>query len=366
MRLTLVIPSLAGGGAERVLSTLANYWQGMGRGVTLLTYDDGTVPPFYGLDPDIRHVPLGIAQDSRHFVAGVRNNLRRVSALRAALRGSAPDAVVSFLEQTNVLTLLATRGSGTPAVVSERMDPASYRVGAAWERARRWTYPSASAVVVQTQRAADYFPRSLRPRVRVIPNPVVPPPVTKDPSGGPSPRPALIAMGRLHPQKGFDLLLRAFAGTRELHPEWSLTILGEGPSRAELEALRDRLGLAGCVSLPGRVKAPDAFLARADVFVMPSRFEGFPNALCEAMACGLPSISADCPSGPREIIRHGVDGLLVPKEDVGALAAALRRLMSDAGERRRLARRAPEVTERFSPDKVLGMWEELLGHVTRR
>lgn len=171
-------------------------------------------------------------------------------------------------------------------------------------------------------------------------------------------------MGRLSEQKHFDLLLQAFANLKDAHPEWTLTILGEGELRSQLEDLRDRLGLKDRVYLPGVVKNPHDFLRQADFFVMSSLFEGFPNAICEAMACGLPVISTDCPSGPREIIREGIDGILVPTEDVSALTAAIQKLMLDQALRQDLGRNALEITERFSLERIMGMWDEILQEVT--
>jgi glycosyltransferase involved in cell wall biosynthesis len=168
----------------------------------------------------------------------------------------------------------------------------------------------------------------------------------------------IVAMGRMRHQKGFDLLLKAFASCS--NPEWRLVIFGEGQERKGFELLIRELGLEGKVFMPGVVKDSMSLLKQADLFVMSSRFEGFPNALLEAMACGLPVISFDCPSGPGEIIRNGVDGLLVAPEDVNAMADAMKRLMADGEERKRLGTRAIEVLDRFGIEKVMKKWEELL------
>jgi glycosyltransferase involved in cell wall biosynthesis len=360
MRLTLVISSLYSGGAERVMSVMANYWAAKGWNVTLLTLDDGLEPPFYDLDSKIRFIPLGIAGDSPNLIVGLWNNLKRVYVLRRAIYNSQPKVVLSFLDKTNVLTLLAARMLGVPVVVSERIDPEMYSIGNAWNKLRRWTYPIAERVVVQTERARAYFPRKVQTDIKIIPNPIVSLPQEKTSSNKLPTKSSIIAIGRFDRQKGFDLLLQAFARLKDQHPKWNLTILGEGPLRAELESLRHELGLTDRVHLPGLVQNPYELLNQANLFVLSSRFEGFPNSLCEAMASGLPVIATDCPSGPREIIRDGVDGLLIPPEDVEALAKAMDRLMSDEPERKRLASRAVEITERFGLEKVMGMWEELV------
>jgi GalNAc-alpha-(1->4)-GalNAc-alpha-(1->3)-diNAcBac-PP-undecaprenol alpha-1,4-N-acetyl-D-galactosaminyltransferase len=365
VKLALVIPSLTAGGAERVMSIMANHWAGQGWDIRLLSFDDGAVPPFFALDPRVRHRPLALLGDSAHALAGAFANLRRLRVLREALRAENPAAVISFLDTTNVLTLLATRGLGIPVIVAEHIDPAHYPLRPAWAALRRWLYPQADRVVVLTERAARYFPRSLGERLRVVPNPVVVPEMPAETS---IERPAgrrIVAMGRLVEQKGFDLLLQAFAELSRRHPDWSLVILGEGPSRGSLEALRDRLGLAERVAMPGSVRCPEAILARSDLFVLSSRFEGFPMALCEAMALGLPVVAFDCPTGPREIVTDGVDGRLIPAGDGEALAAAMDRLMADAGERRRLGERARTVGERFGLDRVMSLWEHLLAEVTQ-
>jgi glycosyltransferase involved in cell wall biosynthesis len=166
-------------------------------------------------------------------------------------------------------------------------------------------------------------------------------------------------MGRLAPEKGFDQLIRAFANCAPKHSEWSLVILGEGGERAHLEGLAVSLGVAARVHLLGQVREPVGVLRRADLFVLSSAAEGWPNALAEAMASGLPVISFDC-AGSCEIVRDHLDGVLVRRHgDAGALALAMDRLMSDEGERERLGRHALGITERFGVEGVVKLWEEL-------
>jgi GalNAc-alpha-(1->4)-GalNAc-alpha-(1->3)-diNAcBac-PP-undecaprenol alpha-1,4-N-acetyl-D-galactosaminyltransferase len=365
VRCTLIIAVLSAGGAERVMSRMANYWAAKGWEITLLTCDDGAEPPFYPLDPRVAHLPLGIAKVSPHPIVGIGYNLIGIQGLRAAIIRSKPDVTISFMDKINIITLLATRWLNIPTIVSERNDPAMYFPGKMWEMLRQWTYPFADRLVVQTARAGNYFPAELQDRIQVIPNPVILPPVAPAATQQRLGERSLIAIGRLDRQKGFDLLLRALAKITDRYPEWRLSILGEGKLRPQLEALRNELGLQDRVQLLGQVQNPHELLQQADIFVMSSRFEGFPNALCEAMVCGLPVISTDCPNGPREIVRDGIDGILVPTEDVSALAAAMERLMADPNERKCLAARAVEVAQRFGIDKVMLMWEALITEVIK-
>ena len=363
MRITLVIFSLVAGGAERVMAAMANFWAEKGWTVNLLTLDAGTEPPFYPLHPAVRHQPLALAGISSGPVQALLSNFHRIRKLRAAIRQTEPGAVISLMSETNVLTLLATAGLAVPVLVQEQNDPSRQKICRTWAALRRWTYPRATRVILLTQRSLDYFSPRVQKRTRIIPNPAM---VTVDPGGpvaGSGPGRTMIAMGRLVPQKGLDLLLQAFARVAEKHPDWSLEILGEGPLRGELEALTQALGLRARVRLPGTTREPHAKLRRADLFVMSSRHEGFPLSLCEALACGLPAISFDCPTGPSEIIRDGIDGVLVPPENIGALSAAMDQLMGDAPRRAALAARAPEVLGRFGLGQVMGLWEAALAEV---
>jgi GalNAc-alpha-(1->4)-GalNAc-alpha-(1->3)-diNAcBac-PP-undecaprenol alpha-1,4-N-acetyl-D-galactosaminyltransferase len=360
MRLTLIIASLGCGGAERVMATIANYWAEKGWCVTLLTLEGTGVGDFYVIHPMVQRRPLGIAGASSGPIRGILNNMTRALVLRRAIHESRPDAVISFMDSTNVLVLLSCLGLRLPVIVSERCDPAQNRPGMIWEGLRHMLYPLAYCLIAQTGSILMYFGRGIRRRARVIPNPVVQPYGPVGRGGTERVGRVLITAGRLVPQKGFDLLIHAFGSIAPRHPEWTLEIWGDGPMRRTLEGLRDRLGLGDRVRLPGVTRSLAAEFAHSDLYVLSSRFEGFPNVLCEAMAHGLPAVSFDCPTGPREIIRDGSDGLLVPPGDVPALAASLSRLMGAEDERRRLASRAPEVAERFALEKVMGQWEEVV------
>ncbi|HEY6351159.1 MAG TPA: glycosyltransferase family 4 protein [Candidatus Angelobacter sp.] len=360
MRITLVISSLALGGAERVMSLLATLWMEQGKEVTLLTLDHGETSA-YPIHPGVKRHGLGLDEKSRYLLQGLFRNLKRISVLRRAIRESRPDVVISFMDTINVLTLLATRGLGVPVIVSERIDPKFYNIGPIWSGLRRVTYGFAAALVCQTRSALARFQAGIRVRGYVIPNPVALPPGFAQYQKQQERKTGHVvsAMGRLVPQKGFDILLRAFAQIADRHPDWSLVVMGRGPLKAELELQSNALNLGDRVHFPGEVSDPFAALRAADLFVLSSRFEGFANVLCEAMACGLPVVSFDCPSGPSDIIHDGLDGILVPPQDVDALAAAMDRLMGDYGERTRLASRAPEVLKHFGADRILNMWQEL-------
>ncbi|HZU31268.1 MAG TPA: lipid II flippase MurJ [Candidatus Angelobacter sp.] len=360
-RLTLVISTLEGGGAERVMSDLASEWAEQGKVVTILTLDEFDAPAYF-LHPAVK---LNKVNLPRRWPSGVQWFLKkfwRLPALRRAIRESEPDLIIAFMPRPAVLTLLATRLMRIPVVVSERANPKLYKVGFFWGSMRRALYPFAAGLVVETQATLECFKQMIKIKGYVIPNFLRPHDgfaTRKLNSDKDSDGHVLAAMGRLVEQKGFDLLLEAFARIAGQHPDWSLEILGSGPLESPLKLQAAKLGLQERVRFLGQVSDPFPILRRADLFAFSSRFEGYGLALAEAMACGLPVISFDCPSGPGDIIRHNVDGLLVPAEDISAMATALNRLMGNPQERARLAGRAPEVLERFNKKKVLALWSQV-------
>ena len=161
-RLTLVVPSMTSGGAERVMSTLANAWSDRGDAVTLITFEDASATPFYHLNAEIDLKQLGIAGNSWTKAAALRNTISRIWILRQAIKKSDPDLVLSFLDTTNVTTILATRGLKTPVVVEEHTDPAQKNLRARWVRLRDAVYPRADRVVVLSEQSRDYFSDSIK------------------------------------------------------------------------------------------------------------------------------------------------------------------------------------------------------------
>jgi GalNAc-alpha-(1->4)-GalNAc-alpha-(1->3)-diNAcBac-PP-undecaprenol alpha-1,4-N-acetyl-D-galactosaminyltransferase len=357
MKLVLVISSLTSGGAERVLSILANSWVERGWQVTLVTTHDDGSPSFYDLDSRVKTCPILLSEIPG---GGLFSNLKRVFSLRRMIKDEAPDLVVSFLNYTNILVLLSTLGIGFPVAISERLDPRIHKLNLAWHTLRKLLYPRARVLVNQTEAAAGWFRPWLGDRVCVVANPVLNPRFDSGELELELPQNSVLAMGRLHPQKGFDTLLKAMVTVHETMPEVRLAILGEGPLRAELENERSRLGLEEVVSFPGRFKRPQDILRRADLFVLSSVTEGFPNVLCEAMAVGLPVIATNCPSGPDEIVVSGQNGLLVPVGDSQAMAEAIITLMKDPKQRNELGSRAKAITSTFSLEKVLARWDQIL------
>jgi glycosyltransferase involved in cell wall biosynthesis len=356
MRIALVISGLSAGGAERVIVTLANCWAARGWRVALLTFEPPGTTPYYPVDPQVALRQLGIASVGSPLWRAIRQNLRRIRALRQTLRAADPDLAIAFLAKINVLTVLASRGLGFPVVVSERNNPEQQRFRGIWSWLRQRLYGTACCVVAPSRGVLETFSGDIRRRGRVIPNPVDLTPAASARRGSGH----LVAVGRLVHQKGFDLLLRAFAEVAPEHPAWTLTIWGEGEERAALEALTTELGLAGRVRLPGLTERPGQWIEDADIFVLSSRFEGFPNVIAEAMAAGLPVIAFDCPWGTDEIVRHGEDGLLVPLNDVHALAAAMRRLIADPERRRRLGEAGARNVRRFGTEAVVAEWDALI------
>jgi glycosyltransferase involved in cell wall biosynthesis len=370
MRLLIFISSMGSGGAERVSANLANYWVAKGWEITIVTLTQQSLD-FYELHPAIKRIALELTGDSANVLAGLWQNIRRVIALRRVLHQIQPDIALGMMDEANVLLALAAWNLSTLRTIGAvRIHPPQASLGYIWATLRCHTYGLLNAVTAMSSEGKDWIKTHTNAqRVSVIPNAVTWPLSGQEPRMSPSAlcrseRQLLLAVGRLNAQKGFDWLIEAFSNLVYKHPDWDLVILGEGSLRTMLEGQVRESGLEHRIFLPGRAGNMSEWYESADLYVMSSRYEGFPNTLVEAMAHGLAAVSFDCDTGPRDIIRHELDGLLVPPQgNVAELTAALDCLMSDALMRQRFAERAVEVKERFSMERIAGTWEKLFKEI---
>src|SRR5689334_15278642 len=264
MRLTLVISSLGRGGAERTASVLAGAWAERGEEVTLITLARDDVPA-YPLHPAIFLRQLRVRDGgARHLLHGAVRNFKIVRPLQAAICNLKPDFVISFMDISNVLTLLATRSLDVPTIIVEQVHPAHHAIGWHWEMLRRLLYRRADALVCASQPMLHWFEGKTRMRGRVVPNPVAPGALPGFVSyRGNKAGHVVVGMGRLVEQKGFDLLLEAFSRIAARHSDWSLKILGDGPLRGQLETQVQKLNLAGRVEFTGALAEPFSVLRAA-------------------------------------------------------------------------------------------------------
>lgn len=354
------MPSLRGGGAERVMLLLAQAFAVRGLEVDLvLASAEG--PYLKDVDESVRIVDLKR-----------RRILTSLPALAKYLKASQPLAMISAMAHANVVAIWAKRISGAPTsvLVTEHVNLSRAQLEASNVRQHlvpwlmRLSYGHADRIVAVSSGVADDLATAInipRERIEVVYNPVenhqlatLCKPELSHPSLPDDSIPFILATGRLHPQKDFSTLIRAFAHLRKDHRA-RLVILGEGGQRGDLETLIESLGLTGEILLPGFVDNPYAWMRRASLFVLSSAYEGFGIVLVEAMACGTPVVSTDCPSGPAEILENGRWGALVPVADVAALANAMSSSL-DSDDHPDVAKRAAY----FNLDMAVNRYLDLL------
>jgi GalNAc-alpha-(1->4)-GalNAc-alpha-(1->3)-diNAcBac-PP-undecaprenol alpha-1,4-N-acetyl-D-galactosaminyltransferase len=367
MHLVFVISTLSvPGGTQRVLCSLANRLQKQHR-VTILTHTAGKEISYYDLDPSITQVGIGISLPyGGIFKAGIRN-LSRIFRLRRELR-PAPDAIIAIGDIEGIRCTLAAMGLRIPVIITEHVDAhqlSAIKNGFIWSQLRKLVYPFASGIVVLTKENKAYFPERLQKKIRVIPNPV-PEMNLDDNSQSNLPEPFrenfVVTVCRLVQQKRIDILLNIFA---KLQTKTHLVIIGDGPLRNELQDAAAGLSLKDRVLFTGNLPNPWNIAQHAKAFILTSEFEGFPMVLLESLACGVPVIGFDCPTGPRDIVRNGKDGFLVPLFDEEKLRFEIDRILQNHALRADLECHAREIYTRFGMDSIIIMWEALFSEVVK-
>jgi GalNAc-alpha-(1->4)-GalNAc-alpha-(1->3)-diNAcBac-PP-undecaprenol alpha-1,4-N-acetyl-D-galactosaminyltransferase len=355
-RVAIVIESMGGGGAQQVVGQLLSKWVDRGDSPVLITFnsnhDDSTVIP---LGVELHRVDSqGPSNGWRQAVVA---NLARLWRIRRAIKNTRARRVVSFVTATNVLAILATIGLRVKVIVSERNDPLRQDPGRSWSVLRRLLYPFAWRVTANTRSALTAFAGHVSSRrLEFVPNPVRQK-VNLSLSEATEP-PFVLAVGRLHPQKNYPILFKAFAKADLLG--WRLRVLGEGIERDKLLTLASDLGIAERLDLMGYVEDPFPHYLSARLFVMASAYEGSPNALWEAMGTGLPALVSDTIDGVREICDGGQDIRFFSSGEVLDLTRQLVAMSDSLITPKRSKQNVDLVARKFAIDDVFLAWDKVI------
>lgn len=348
MKITFFIGHMGYGGAERVISLLANDYcrRGWDTDIVMLLSRDLA----QRLEPGVRLVDLSLGGGS--YLKRAPYWLRQI---RGYLKREKPDRVVSFIGRINALVLTAALGMKIPIVVSERNDPRHDGRGKGMLAFCDALYKTARAVVFQTNAEQECFSEAVKAKSVIIPNPVSTEGVSRrEPKGF-----HVVTAGRLAEQKNQKMLMDAMALVRREIPEANCTIYGEGELRQELESYVREKGLENTVFLPGHALDIHEKIADASAFVLTSEYEGLPNALIEAMMLGIPCVTTDYP-GSEEVVEDGVTGLIVPRRDAEALAKKLIALARDGASGKALGENARAEAEKYRTENVIEQWRRVI------
>lgn len=359
VNLAFVISSLNPGGAERVLSILANELI-EDYNITIITLYKSE--PFYKLNNNIQIVYCQeLYIDNPTKWQSLTNHFKLFYNLFKIIRKHEIEVCIGFMTTSNIYVALASKLRRIPCIISERIHPEHYNIGKLWSFIRKKTYPLATKLVVQTPSIKSYFEVFMKSsQLVIIKNPLAPELATKRDLNTQKKK-VVLNVGRLDYQKNQDLLIKAFVNIK--NDDWMLHIIGEGVNRNTYEDLIKSLDIEDKVKLLGNKTNVETYYNESSIFVFSSRFEGFPNALTEAMYFGLSSISTDCPSGPSELIADGYNGFLFPVEDQKALEKKLQTLMNDSDLRIKFSENSIKTTEEFQSNVIANQWKSIISQI---
>lgn len=364
--IVIVVSAMNMGGAQRVVSILCNHWSQNGYKVTLIATFSGEKINYYQLNDD---VVLKYVNNSPLFPKNKLLNLVwKLIHLRKLIKNQNPNIVISFLARVNVASALSMIGIKSPLIICERTWPPFASLNKKFLWIYRILFKGVDRIIVQTGKSKDWLTQNFPGNnVKVIPNPAVYPlPLSNERSVHPNSiisqnRKVILASGRLHKYKQFDLLIKAFLKLKDKHSDWDLVILGDGEERDTLNSMAMKFGITDRLHLPGSIGNMSEWYERADLFVLSSIVEGFPNVLLEAMTYGLPSISFDCDTGPRDIIQDGDNGILVnPNDKELGLSNAMDKIIANQEFRGKIGNNAMLLREKYSVINIIKKWNNIL------
>jgi len=356
MKILFVVDDFSGG-AGNVVQILANEFSYRGNEVIVLLLNYHTQNNH--LDKKINIIKRSItSQNASNKIIWLAQT---INELRELITRVNSDVIISFLDNNNTLVGLSLMLKDIPLIVSERSNPIVIKPKLLWRLLRIPAYLRANAVIVQCSNFIN-FNRLFFKKTGVIPNPIINPNIGKKPNHNDGII-RLVSVGRLAMIKHFSLMIEVFERLNKQFPNTELYIYGEGTERDNLEKLIERLSLQNKVFLPGRTNEVYNVLNDSDIYLMTSKQEGFPNALSEAMATGLPVVAFECHEGLRDIVDNGENGFLVPPGDIDNMAKYIGLLIQDTNLRHTFSKNARAISEKFSVANVLNMWEETINRV---
>lgn len=375
------IGGLCIGGAERVICNLAEYFYGEGYRVTMVTKVRDEKE--YELNPGIKRIIADITPEEE-TASRIRNLFARIAKLKRIWKEVKPDVIVSFIRKNNLMAIASAAPLGIPVIVSVRSAPERELKGFGFKTISFLLFRRAAGVVLQTREAYDFFPGYIRAKAVVLPNSINPDflkaseeltlatTINHDkkmtvydriPSSVKEKR--IITVGRIDDNKNQRLLVEAYVKIADHYPDWSLELIGDGSGRQALEEYVSTLPCKDRISFTGAVDDVAKRMSEASIFVLPSKIEGMPNALIEAMVMGMACISTDCPcGGPRDLIATDEsNGILVPVDNVDAMAMALKRLIINDTLRESMGDNARKIITTLHPDTVNKQWKNYIENV---
>jgi GalNAc-alpha-(1->4)-GalNAc-alpha-(1->3)-diNAcBac-PP-undecaprenol alpha-1,4-N-acetyl-D-galactosaminyltransferase len=349
-----VITSMQSGGAEKVMSILVNNFSEEFN-VHLFVYN--TRPSFYPIRSDVKIHYLFYNEINRNKFHLLWDHFSAFFTLKSLCNKNKIDCIVSFTTTINVLSIILGKISSIPVIISERYEPLHYHINGKIALLRRIFYRYATEIVFQTARVESSFSKlkvKLPKKKSVIYNPID----NKFKSEGETRQNIILSVGRLTHEKGHDLLLNSFSLIKK--KGWILNIIGDGANKEKLIELTKELEISDSVFFLGKQKNIESYLSQSSIFVMPSRTEGFPNALCEAMISGCAVVSFDCPNGPGEIIQNNFNGLLAEQENIYQMATYIDSLIENESLRLELGSNATKLSELLDESIICKQWKQLV------
>ncbi len=354
------------GGVERMSTLIMNEMVERGHKVVLLTWDPNNANSHYQLNPEIRWHKLNLG--SSDVKANWLLRFKRQLTIRKIVKEIKPSVAIGFQVGTFLAIRLALIGLSIPTIAAERNSPDLFKYLKNGGKNRIFSHLAlllSDAVTVQFNSYIDKYPFFLRSRILTISNPVFPSTKTTYPNKGETPIPRILNVGRLSYQKNQLFLIRSFSLIASKYPEWNLTLVGEGEYRKKLEILINEKGLSNRIKLIGAVKNVDYWYQNSSFFVFPSLWEGFPNALVEALREGLPAIGLASTSGVNQLIKNKTNGLLVDSNEI-SFASAMEVMITNETFRKNSGKQSSFLTQKYPPNIIFNQWENLFLYLSKK